>query len=60
MFLMNTKNGSPELVLVYFYFLEIEQEIHDLVQYFECYSLNIGYRKTEEVEKTPRKHWQKQ
>lgn len=57
---MNTKNGSLELVLVYFYFLEIEQEIHDLVQYFECYSLNIGYRKTEEVEKTPRKHWQKQ
>lgn len=57
---MNTKNGLLELVLMYFYFLQIEQEIQDLVQYFERTSLNVGFKKTEEVEKTPKKRWRKQ
>lgn len=57
---MNTKNGLLELVLFYFYSLQIEQEIQDLVQYSACTSLNVGFKKTEEAEKTPKKHWRKQ
>lgn len=57
---MNTKNGLLELVLLHFYFLQIEQEIQDLVQYFERTSLNVGFKKTEEAEKTPEKRWRKQ
>ena len=57
---MNTKNGLLELVLFRFCSLQIEQEIQDLVQYSECTFLNVGFKKTGEAEKTPRKHWPKQ
>ena len=57
---MNTKNGLLESVLLYFNSSQIEQEIQDLVQYSECTSLNVGFKKTGEVERTPKKHWPKQ
>ena len=53
---MNTKNGLLELVLFRFCPLHIEQEIQDLVQYSECTFLNVGFKKTGEAEKTPKKH----